>query len=161
METSQENLGRTAAKAATVVQPSLGTEILSKLEGHSSTFHAVNESFLKFLEKRGKTFKSITFYEKSAVSIKGEVSGVILYFFLIFHYVSFHNLKITVERESARMDNRDHDLLGLNTNHCNMSKYVQLEDPNYMAISNAINFFYEDPGLSRCLRLSEFTVGVS
>jgi len=42
------------------------------------------------------------------------------------------------------MDNWDHDLLGLNTDHCNMSKFVQLEDPNYAAISNAIRIFYED-----------------
>jgi ketopantoate hydroxymethyltransferase len=42
------------------------------------------------------------------------------------------------------MENRDHDLLGLNTDHYNMSKFVQLEDRNYMAISNAIKSFYED-----------------
>jgi len=139
-ETLQENFGQIAARAAAVVQPTLGTEILCKLEDHSSAFRAVNESFLKYLEKRGKTFKPITFYEKTAISAKGEVSGV----FLIFHYVSFHNLKITVEHEAACMDNWDHDLLGLNTNHCNMSKFVQFEDPNYAAISNAIRIFYED-----------------
>ena len=138
-ETLRENFGQIAAKAAAVVQPSLGTEILRKLAEHSSAFGAVNESFLKYLEKRGKTFRSITFYEKSAVSA-GEVSGVLL----IFYYISFHNLKITVEHESARMDNRDHDLLGLNTDHCNMTKFVQPEDPNYVAISNAIKTFYED-----------------
>jgi len=74
-ETLRENFGQIAAKAAAVVQPTLGTEILRSLEDHSSAFRAVNESFLKYLEKRGKAFKSITFFEKST---KGEVSGVFL-----------------------------------------------------------------------------------
>jgi hypothetical protein len=74
-ETLRENFGQIAAKVAALVQPSLGTEILRKLQERSSTFRAINESFLKYLEKRGKTFKSMTFYEKSA---KGEVSNLIL-----------------------------------------------------------------------------------
>ena len=42
------------------------------------------------------------------------------------------------------MDSQDHDLLGLTTDHCNMTKFGQLEDPNYVAISNVIKDFYED-----------------
>ena len=75
--TSTQNFGQIAAKAAARVQPCLGTEILRKLEECSSAFEAVNESFMKYLENRGNTFQPITFYEKSAVSAKGEVSGVI------------------------------------------------------------------------------------
>jgi hypothetical protein len=91
MENSQESLGRTAAKAAAVVRPSLENEILGKLEGHSSAFHAVNESFLKYLEKRGTTFKSITFYEKSVASAECEVSGVIsLKAFVTSHFLIDH-----------------------------------------------------------------------
>jgi hypothetical protein len=139
-ETFRENFGQIAAKAAAVVQPSLRTEILHELEGSSSAFRAINESFLKYLEKKGKTFKSITFYEKSAASATGEVSGLLLYL-ITSHFIV---KKVTVEHESARMDNWDHDLLGLTTDHYNMSKFVQLEDPNYLAISNAIKYFYED-----------------
>jgi len=84
-ETLRENFGQIAAKAAAVVQPTFGTEILRSLEDHSSAFRAVNESFLKYLEKRGKAFKSITFYEKSAAN--GEVSGVFLKYFITSHFI--------------------------------------------------------------------------
>jgi hypothetical protein len=139
-ETFRKNFGQIAAKAAAVVQPSLKIEILRKLEGSSGAFRAINESFLQYLEKKGKTFKSITFYEKSVVSATGEVSGLLLYL-ITSHFIV---TKVTVEHESARMDNWDHDLLGLTIDHCNMSKFVQLEDPNYLAISNAIKKIYED-----------------
>ena len=58
----------------------------------------------------------------------------------------FITLKVTVKQESARLDddNQNHDLLGLNTDHCTMSKFVRREDPNYIAISNTIKGFYED-----------------
>ena len=57
-ETLRENFGRMAAKAAAVVQPSLGVDVLRELEERSSAFDAVKESFLKHLEKRRNTVKS-------------------------------------------------------------------------------------------------------
>ena len=82
-ETLRENFGQIAAKAAAAVQPSLEIKILRNLEERSTTFDAVNESFLKFLEKRGKTFKSITFYEKCC---KGKVSSVCP-FLIVSHFI--------------------------------------------------------------------------
>ena len=87
-ETVRENFGQIAAKATAVVQPSLGAEVLRKLEECSDIFHSINESFLKYLEKRGNAFKSVTFYEKNTDPTKIEASVESLLIFITSHFIS-------------------------------------------------------------------------
>jgi hypothetical protein len=74
-ESSGESFGQMAAKAAAAVQPSLEQGILRELEESSVVFDRINDSFLKYMNKRGGTFRAITFYE--VVPITGQVITVV------------------------------------------------------------------------------------
>jgi hypothetical protein len=62
-ETGKATLGEIAANAVAAVQPSLTNDVMCKLKISSEVFERVNDAFVKHVEKRGGTFKAITFYE--------------------------------------------------------------------------------------------------
>ena len=63
-DTGKASLGQIAAKAAAAIQPSLTSQVMRELENSSDILDQLNDAFVKYMERRGGTFKAITFYEE-------------------------------------------------------------------------------------------------
>jgi len=83
-DTGKASIGQIAAKAAAAIQPSLTNEVIRELERSSDILDQLNDAFVKYMERRGGTFKAITFYEQPEMvaPILREVSDVILSAFI-------------------------------------------------------------------------------
>ena len=79
-DTGKESLGQIAAKAAAAIQPSLTSQVMRELENSSDVLDQLNDAFVKYMERRGGTFKAITFYEEleGVVPILCKVSYAVL-----------------------------------------------------------------------------------
>ena len=63
-DTGKASFGQIAAKAAAAIQPSLTNEVIRELERSSDVLDQLNDAFVMYMERRGGTFKAITFYEQ-------------------------------------------------------------------------------------------------
>jgi hypothetical protein len=135
-EFNKESFGRMAAKAAAVLQPTLEKGILDELEQCSDVLEQINDSFLKYMSyKQRGAFKAITFCEADEV-IYRPLNLIEPHFDYCF--------KVTIKRDSARIDSLHHHSRCLGTDHKNMCRFSQSSDRNCMEIFGVVREFYDD-----------------